>query len=130
MNSLRKQRGMGMLGMLLIAIMVGFFIMVAIKAIPGYLEYLTVRDIVIRAAEDFDRETDQISDIRLQLATFLNTNQVRNIDYKDIEIARKDGKTIIDASYEERIPLFWRVDMVMKYDDLEFEAGVKHSDDG
>jgi hypothetical protein len=46
----------------------------------------------------------------------------RTIDYRDVEIERAEGKIFIDASYEERIPLVWRIDAVVKYDDLVFRG--------
>ena len=128
MRTRRRQQGLGLLGLLTIAVMVGFFVMSGIRIAPGYLEYLTVRDIVIRTAEEFDEDTDTIADIRRKLAGFLNTNQVKSIDYREIDITRKEGKIIIDASYEERIPLVWRIDAVVKYDDLQFVAGESYSD--
>lgn len=114
--------------MLVIAIMVGFFIMSAIRIIPGYVEYLAIRDIVIRVAEEHQMEVDTVADIRRKLADFFNTNQIYNLQPKEIEVERRDGDIFIDASYEERIPLFWRIDLVMKYDDLEYQAGVSYSD--
>lgn len=128
MRTAYKQRGMGMLGFITIGVMVGFFVMSAIQIAPGYVEYLTIRDICIRVAEEFDPEQDTISDIRRNLAGYLNTNQIKDIDYRDIIIERREGKIIIDSSYEERIPLVWRIDAVVKYADLQFVAGEKYSD--
>jgi len=117
------QRGMGLLGLLIIAIMVGFFVMSAIRILPGYLEYMSVRDIVARVASEYDRDGDTFSDLRRKLADYFNTNQIKTLNPKDIEITRNEGDVIIDASYEQRIPLVWRIDAIVKYDDLVFVAG-------
>ncbi len=121
-----KQRGISILGFLMIAIMVGFFVMAGLRIAPGYFEYLTVRDIAQRVASEFDREVDTIADIRRSLADYLNTNQVKSISYKEIIIERREGEIVIDASYEDRQPLFWRIDAVVKYDDLIFVAGTSY----
>jgi hypothetical protein len=128
MVNYRRQQGLGVLGLLIIAVMVGFFVMSGIRIAPGYLEYLTVRDTVIRVAEEFDREEDTIADIRRALAGYFNTNQIKGLDYRDVRIERREGYIFIDASYEQRIPLVWRIDAVVKYDDLVFEAGVPVDD--
>lgn len=114
---------MGLLGLLIIAIMVGFFVMSAIRILPGYLEYMSVRDIVARVASEYDRDGDTFSDLRRKLADYFNTNQIKTLNPKDIEITRNEGDVIIDASYEQRIPLVWRIDAIVKYDDLVFVAG-------
>ena len=119
----RQQRGMGLLGLLIIAIMVGFFVMSAIRILPGYLEYMSVRDIVTRVASEYDRDGDTFSELRRKLADYFNTNQIKTLNPRDIEITRDEGDVIINASYEQRIPLVWRIDAIVKYDDLVFVAG-------
>jgi hypothetical protein len=118
-----QQRGMSLTTMLIFAIMVGFFIMMIIRMSPSYIEYLTVKEVVTKVAEEYSRDEDTIADVRRKLATLLNTNQVYGIDYKDIEVFREDGRTWIDARYEARFPVAWRIDAVIKYDDLKLEAG-------
>jgi hypothetical protein len=69
-----------------------------------------------------------MADIRRKLAGYFTTNQIRAIDAREVELSREDGEIIIDASYEERIPLVWRIDAVVKYDDLVFVAGESYRD--
>ena len=125
MNMRKRQAGMSIPGMLAIAIMVGFFVMCAIRMVPGYFEYLTVKEIVTKVAAEFNPEQDSIQDIRRKLANMLNTNQVYGIQPGEIEVFRKDGKTYIDARYELRVPVMGRIDAVMNFDDLEIQAGRK-----
>lgn len=124
MKQSRLQSGLSIPSFLIIATMVGFFIMAAIKLAPRYFEYLSVKEIVTKVAREFELESDTAADARLKLATLINTNQIYDLDYKDIEIFREDGRLWIDASYEARVPLLWRIDAVMKFDDLKYEAGV------
>ncbi|MFK7828390.1 MAG: DUF4845 domain-containing protein [Congregibacter sp.] len=128
MKTKRNQQGMGILAMLAIAVMVGFFVMSGIRITPGYVEYLSVREMVIRIAGEFDQEEDTISDIRRDLATDFNTSQIKGTTYQAVDISRKDGRVIINANYEQRIPLVWRIDAVVKYDDLVFVAGEDYSE--
>mgnify|MGYP003112149799 CR=1 FL=1 len=128
MRTLKNQRGMGLLGMLAIAVMVGFFVMSGIKIMPGYMEYLSIYDTVARVAEEYDDDEDTISDIRRKLADYFNTNQIRRIHYRDVDITRRDGEVFINANFEDRIPLVWRIDAVVRYDDLEFMAGERRDD--
>ncbi|EAQ99369.2 DUF4845 domain-containing protein [Congregibacter litoralis] len=129
MKTNNRQQGMGMLGMLIIAVMVGFFVMSGIRIAPGLIEYQTVRELVIEAAEEFDDEEDTIADIRRQLSGSFNMNQIKSIGPRDVDITRENGKVVLNANYEDRIPLFWRIDAVVKYDDLVFIAGERYSDD-
>ena len=120
----QKQSGMSLLGVLIVAIMVGFFVMCGLKMGPSYFEYMTVKDLVTRVVDEHNPEGDTIADIRRKLENLFNTNQIYGLNPRDIEVFRKDGNTWIDANYEARIPLIGRVDAIIRFDDLELQAGA------
>jgi|SRR5210317_835724 uncharacterized membrane protein YhiD involved in acid resistance len=124
MNTRHRQRGMSIPGMLIIAIMVGFFVMCAIRMSPPYFEYLSVKNIVEQIVMEYEPQTTSIGQIRRKLDNMFNTNQIYELEPKDIEVYRKDGKTYIDARYEVRIPVAGRIDAVLKFDDLLYVAGT------
>ncbi|CAA0088016.1 Uncharacterised protein [Halioglobus japonicus] len=123
MSKRQSQSGMSMLGMLGILLMLGFFAMCIIRMLPGYLEYLSVRDIIARVAMDPDTRDASPSDIRRTISNIFNTNQIYLLDPKDVEVFSKGGNTYIDANYEVRLPVMWRIDSVMKFDDLLYQVG-------
>ncbi|MDX1733021.1 MAG: DUF4845 domain-containing protein [Halioglobus sp.] len=123
MNTQRNQKGMSLLGILAIMIMVGFFVMCVIRLGPSYFEYLNVRDIVQRVALDSETESMSIGAIRRKIDTIFNTNQIYGVEAKNVEIYRKKGNTFIDAGYEVRVPIMWRIDAVMTFDDLKYQVG-------
>jgi len=119
----RQQQGMSIFGILAILIMVGFFVMTGIRMAPVYFEYLSIKGIVSRTSLEAAQEEMSPADIRRRLTTIFNTNQIYGLKAKQVEIYRKKGKTYIDASYEVRQPVLWRIDSVLKFDDLQFEVG-------
>ena len=123
MKTRRRQSGMSMLGMLAIAVMVGFFAMCGLRIAPSYFEYLTVKDLITKVATENGAEAKTARELRRSIATNLNTNQIYGISAKDVEIYRKEGKMFIDANYEARIHVMGRIDAVMSFDDLKFEVG-------
>ena len=94
----------------------------ALRVVPSYLEYLTIRDLITRAAEEHDPRTETVTDLRSRLAKLFNTNQVKDTTIGDIEVYRERGVIVIDANYEKRFPLFWILDGVMKFEDLVVET--------
>ena len=119
----QRQSGMSIPGILIIMIMVGFFLMCAIRMSPPYFEYLSVKGIISRIASEHDSETQGISQIRRKIADIFNTNQIYELGPREVEVYRKKGKTYIDANYEVRIPIMGRIDAVLKFDDLLFVTG-------
>jgi hypothetical protein len=114
---------MSILGMLCILLMVGFFAMCIIRMAPAYFEYLSVRDIIQRIAMEVDPVNESGSDIRRRIENIFNTNQIYLLQPNEVEIYAKEGKTYIDANYEVRLPVMWRIDSVLKFDDLLYEVG-------
>lgn len=119
----QRQSGMSILGMLCVLLMLGFFAMCVIRMLPPYFEYLSVKDIIARIAMEPETENDSVSDIRRKIANIFNTNQIYLLDPKEVEVFAKGGKTYIDANYEVRLPVMWRIDSVLKFDDLLYEVG-------
>jgi len=123
MRTPQRQKGMSIPGMIVIAIVVGFDLFCLVKLVPHYSEYLEVKSIVGQAAAEFQPGKTTLGEVRRRLERLFLTNQVYAIKPGEIEVYREDGVTYLDASYEARVPLFWRLDLVMKFDDLKFEAG-------
>jgi Domain of unknown function (DUF4845) len=123
MRGRSKQSGMSAWGILLTLALVGFFAMCTIRMAPPYFEYLSVKDIVERIVTDPETDGLSISAIRRKLDSIFNTNQIYGLESKEVAIYRKEGKMYVDASYEVRVPLIWRIDGVIKFDDLKYRVG-------
>ena len=123
MTTRQRQAGLSIPSMLAVAVMVGFFVMCAIRMVPRSFEFLSVREIVTTIAREHNPKEENIGDIRRRVAKMFNTNQIYDLDPKDVEIFHEKGKTYIDANYEVRVPMVGIIDAVMYFDDLEIETG-------
>ena len=116
------QGGITFWTLLVYLLVFGGVLILSLRIAPSYLEYLTVKDIVERAVDDFDPQTQSSTEIRTRIRKLLHTSQVDVIDANDIEFYRERRKIVIDANYEVRFPLFWIVDGVMNFEDLIFKV--------
>ena len=103
-------------------LLLGAILIVALRVVPSYLEYLTVKDLIARAAHEHNPQSETVTDLRLRVAKLLNTNQVTDTTIDDIEVYRERGVIVVDANYEKRFPLFWILDGVIKFEDLVVET--------
>ena len=119
-----QQRGMSSLGWLVSATVTVFFITCAVKLIPAYISSMTVASTIESLIGREQAATMQPAEIRNALAKYFNTNQVSVITVKDVKIERDktSGGYLIDASYEERIPLMFNIDVVLKFDNLRYST--------
>ena len=119
----QRQAGMSLWGMLVIAIMAGFYVLCAVKLIPIYTEYLSVKEIVTKVAREHQPGTTTTGQMRRRLDNLFNTNQIYGLKPSEVEIYRKGGKTFIDANYEGRVTIAGQLDVVLRFDDLLLVAG-------
>ena len=103
-------------------LLLGALLVMALRVVPSYMEYPTIKDLITRAAEEYDPRSETITDLRVRLAKLLNTNQIYDTSIDDIEVYRERGAIVIDANYEKRFPLFWTLNGVMKFEDLIVET--------
>ncbi|MBP6700863.1 MAG: DUF4845 domain-containing protein [Halioglobus sp.] len=122
MKTRMYQRGMSLPAIMLVVAMVGFFVMVGIRMVPRYLEYLSIREIVETVAREYNPDEEDLGDIRRRIDTMFNTNQINDLQPKDVEIFHKEGRTYIDAGYEVRVPVMGIVEAVMNFNDLKIET--------
>jgi cell division protein FtsL len=122
--SRRQMRGFS-IWFLSLSLLLGGLLMLALRIMPIYAEYLTVRDVIVRAAAQHDSETQPLADLRVRIAKLLKANQVDDTSIDEIEIYRDRGFIVVDANYGKRFPLFWILDGVMKFDDLVIKTKSK-----
>ncbi len=120
--SSRRQRGASFWSFAGNVFLLGVFLLIILRIAPAYMEYLTIKDIIERAAQEYDPERNTIQDVHVRVRKLLLTNQVYDFKVEDIEIFRERGRIVIDANYERRFPLLWIVDGVMTFDDLIVET--------
>lgn len=121
-NQRRNSRGFNIVTLSLNLLLLGLLLVVVLRIVPSYMEYLTVRDLITRAAAEHDPASGSVMDLRVRLGKLMNTNQIRDIRIDDIEVYRAQGVIVIDANYEKRFPLFWLLDGVIVFDDLMVET--------
>lgn len=119
----QRQLGISLPGILAILALIGFFALCAIRMTPPFFEFLSVKRIVSNVA--LEPETVQMSNrqIRRRLENIFHSNQIYGLKASDVSIVRKSGVTYIDARYEKRMPLVWRIDAIMRFDDLLYKLG-------
>ena len=103
-------------------LLVGALLVMALRVVANYLEYLTGKDLITHAADEYDPRSESIADLKVRLAKLLNTNQIYDTSIDDIEGYLERGANVIDANYEKRFPVFWILDGVMKFGNLIVQA--------
>ena len=117
-------RGYSVWGVSLNLLLLGALLVMAPRVVPTYIECLTGKDLIPRAADECGPRSEAVDDLKVRLPKMLSTNQIYDPSIDDIEVDLKQqqGAIVNDANSEKRFPVFWILDGVMKFGDLISET--------
>lgn len=112
-----KQRGVTLIGWLLLFVPIGVVGYAGIRIAPIYLNYMkVVRSVEQTASQLKDDESVTAQSIRNTLGKHLDIESVDYPALKDIQIRRDGQSWLIEAAYEDVAPLFSNVSLLLKFD--------------
>ncbi|MBR9805040.1 DUF4845 domain-containing protein [bacterium] len=117
-----RQTGMSMLMMLSLLLVVGFAATCFIKLVPAYMDYFTLRS-TLESVQTEAKQTGGMSksEVKAVIDKRFSVNRIDTITSKDIKfVPAKDGMSM-NANYEKRIPFMGNIDVVLKFEDLQFD---------
>ncbi len=108
-----RQRGATALGMLSIVAILGLGVFALIRLVPLYIEYMAVA----RAMEQTAKENagGNQTALRTSLSRRWAVEDIKTIDYKDIEIKRDGKGFVMRASYRAEAPFISNVSLVVDF---------------
>ena len=116
MNSLQKQRGIGLINLVVVLLVCAFCGTFAFKVVPMYAEnrYIIagMKDLVEPGVE-LEQMTD--AEIRKKMNNYYMLNNVRSQEGKKIEISRTSKHVIVKIDYEARAAFFYNIEIVTNF---------------
>ena len=109
-----KQQGISALGLLLILAIGGFFLTIATKVGPLYLDNSFV-NAALQSLKNESVHTLSDRQVRRKLSDYFLVNNVRDVNVRDVIIERKKMRTIVRLDYERRINFLANVDVVVVF---------------
>jgi Tfp pilus assembly major pilin PilA len=116
MKMRRKQQGMTLIGMVIVAMIAGIFVLAAIRLVPVYLEYMKIDSALDAMKRDLDGSNAGPGQIRTSLERRFDIESVRNINSRDIVIERTANGYRVQAKYEGRTPFIANVYFLVDFD--------------
>ena len=110
-----NQKGMSILGMLVFLLIASFFLTVAFKIGPLYIDNSFVRESVKSLEQENFREMSN-RQIARHIQTTLDINNVRDVSVKDLVIERDKYTLLVKLDYERRVHFMQNVDVVVVFE--------------
>ena len=112
---MHKQRGVSMFGFMLVAIVVIMFALLAMKLVPAYIEYFSVKKILNAMGQDSEIKSMSNADIRNSFAKRADVGYVTVVKPADLNIERGGGNLVISTEYEYRTPLVANISLIVDF---------------
>lgn len=106
---MRRQQGMTLIGMVLVAFIAGIFVLAGIRLVPIYLEYMKVDAALDAMKADLDGSNAGPGQIRTSLGRRFDIDSVTSIHQRDVIIERTANGYQVRADYEGRTPFIGNV---------------------
>ncbi len=110
----RKQQGITFLGLLILVAFVGLFVYAGIRLTPAYLEYMTVNKAINDVATENAGQNERA--IRIALQKRFDIEDVKSLDWRDIEITRDGDVYVINAQYDVTAPFVANVQFLVSFE--------------
>ena len=122
----RTQRGMTLVGFIIVLAVVGVFAYIAMKLVPMYSEYYAVKQALKGLQQEpgiANRDPAKIQDLFFRR---LYISYAENVKPANVKIARKDAGYLMTVDYEVRKPLIANLDVVGKFNtEQELRRGAR-----
>lgn len=116
-----REQGASILAILIVIMVAGVFFTVGFKLYTPYWDHLTIKSVVEDISLDQEELKKPLADIRRDIQRRFLINQVKLQDREDLKLKLEEGIIYFDLKYERRVPMFYNVDAVVKFEE-HFEA--------
>ncbi len=112
-----RQRGMTMLGILVLVVVVGAWVYAGIRMAPKYLEFMRVASTLEQVQDEYDSNpgTTEFM-LRKAVERRFDIEMVEVITSNDIEIKKDGAMFTMRAAYEDTVPLAGNVSFLLEFD--------------
>lgn len=117
MTFARSQRGLSILGWLVVLALVAFFASTAFKMMPHYLDYMSLEKIITSVETDKALSIQTVGDFYEHVGKGMRVNNIRDLDMRDVlQIKVENNEFLVHLKYEKREPLIENLDLVANFD--------------
>ncbi|MFZ0106140.1 MAG: DUF4845 domain-containing protein [Thiobacillus sp.] len=110
-----NQRGLSMIGFLFVAVVLIFVAMLAMKLVPAYIEFFSVKKILASMGQDPALRSKSNTEIRSDFSKRADASYVDAVESSDLTIERSSAGTVVSVDYEFRTKLLGNTSLVVDF---------------
>lgn len=111
-----SQSGVSKIGLLLVAVFLGFFFIFGLKVGPIYVDNNLIVGLCQDLIDNGEANNMSVGDVRNRVSSALRINNITDFDLSSIRMRKESDEAIITVAYEKRVPLIANLDIVAVFD--------------
>jgi hypothetical protein len=124
MRIIRTQKGITLLGFIVVLAIVGFFAFIIMRLFPVYSEYYGVLQAMKAIQVEPGVATMTPEKIKELLDRKFYISYVTSVKRNNVKVSRKDGGYVLNVKYEVRGPLLYNLEYIASFDKTVKLAGA------
>lgn len=112
---MNRQKGITVVGMLLVAGFVFFVALIGIKIVPSYIEFWSVKKVLKAMANDPELQNMSVKEVRGSFDRRATIDNITAVKADDLEVSKEGGETVVTATYSVKTPLFGNLSAYMDF---------------
>jgi hypothetical protein len=112
---MKKQRGMGFLGTLIVVIAGIMVVLAGLRIAPAYIEYFAVKSILRTMASSAEVQGGNTKEIRNAFDKRASMDNIGSIKGEDLDIIKSGNETVVSANYTVKTPLAGNASVVIDF---------------
>ncbi len=113
---MKFQRGLSLNALMLGGAVLALISLLAMRAIPPWIEYGNLVKAVKGTATDASLKTATVANVRAAFTRRADMDDVKSVTAEDLDITKEGGELVISFKYEKKVPLFHNVSLVFDFE--------------
>lgn len=116
MKSVRKQRGISLVGLAFLLAVASAVSFVGLKLLPHYMDFYALQSIITKPSAERAFDVQNAGDFYGYVERGMSVNNIRNLDlYDSMQVKVSHGSIEISLDYEVREPIAGNIEIVLVF---------------
>jgi hypothetical protein len=115
-----RQRGISLVGLIVVLAMLGFIGVLGLKIVPTYTEYRAIQNAIVTAKSVGG---NSVVEIQKAFDASATTSYISAINGRDLVIGKENGEMEVSFAYEKKIPLVGPASLLLEYQGTTAKSG-------
>lgn len=113
---MKLQRGLSLNTLMLGGAVLGLISLLAMKAVPPWVEYKNALKAIKGTASDIDLKEASVAKVRAAYEKRADMDDVKSVRGADLDITKEGGELVISFAYTAKVPLFKNTSLVFDFE--------------